>query len=166
MNGAACIELRLLAQENIAKNDQAHVEEKNGSIVRRTIGYERYEGQDSCRILNGLYRLLRLYTNFFQPCMKLCLKERNGSRVYKKYEPAVTPYERVLKSTLIREHVKTSLTEQYQKLDPYFLINSIHKLQGELLATAVKGNLPPLQALAMGITETQINSKKITPDFQ
>jgi hypothetical protein len=148
------------------KNDQAHVEEKNGSIVRRMIGYERYEGEGSCRILNKLYSLLRLYTNFFQPCMKLCLKERNGARVYKKYEQALTPYERVLKSNLIREPVKNSLTRQYENLDPLFLINSIHKLKGQLFTTAVRGSLPPLRAMAMGLIETKINSEKSTCNLQ
>ena len=74
------------------KNDHAHVEEKNGSIVRRFIGYERYEGQHSWSILYSLYRLLRLYINFFQPCMKLISKERDGARVCKKYDRALTPY--------------------------------------------------------------------------
>lgn len=148
------------------KNDQAHVEEKNGSIVRRMIGYERYEGEGSCRILNKLYSLLRLYTNFFQPCMKLCLKERNGARVYKKYEQALTPYERVLKSSLIPEPIKNSLTQQYQNLDPLSLINSIHKLKGQLFATAVRGSLPPLQAMAMGLIETKINPEKSALNLQ
>lgn len=148
------------------KNDQAHVEEKNGSIVRRMIGYERYEGEGSCRILNKLYGLLRLYTNFFQPCMKLCLKERDGARVYKKYEQALTPYERVLKSNLIPEHIKNSLKQQYQKLDPLFLIKSIQKLQGQLFTTAVRGSLPALQAMAMGLIEQKINPEKPALNLQ
>jgi len=53
------------------RNDQAYVEEKNGSVVRRLIGYDRYEGVEAWRALMQLYEVLRLYLNFFQPLMKL-----------------------------------------------------------------------------------------------
>ncbi len=78
------------------KNDQCHVEQKNGSVVRRFIGYDRYEGVDPCRILNALYRQLRLYVNFFQPSFKLTEKKRQGSKVSKKYDIPQTPCQRVL----------------------------------------------------------------------
>jgi hypothetical protein len=68
------------------KNDQAHVEEKNGSIVRRLIGYERYEGLESGQLLQAIYRYARFYINFFQPSQKLTFKERSGARVYKRYD--------------------------------------------------------------------------------
>jgi hypothetical protein len=58
------------------KNDQAHVEEKNGSIVRRLIGYDRYEGVDAYNALSDLYATLRLYVNFFQPSLKLMSKKK------------------------------------------------------------------------------------------
>jgi IS30 family transposase len=65
------------------KNDQAHVEEKNGSIVRRVIGYDRFEGRVAWEALSELYRVIRVYINFFQPSLKLLSKERNGARVSK-----------------------------------------------------------------------------------
>jgi hypothetical protein len=65
------------------KNDQAHVEEKNGSIVRRLVGYERYEGSASRDLLAKLYSIARLYVNHFQPCLMLISKERVGARVRK-----------------------------------------------------------------------------------
>ena len=147
------------------KNDQAHVEEKNGSIVRRFIGYERYEGDQSWRILHSLYRLLRLYVNFFQPCMKLISKERDGARVYKKYDRALTPYQRVLKSDFIPGHIKTSLREKFESLDPLFLLRSIQKLQDQLQATAVKNNLSELRTLAIKPVETQTDAENLAPDF-
>lgn len=61
------------------KNDQCHVEQKNGSIVRRMVGYDRYEGSEACRQLAALYGVLRLYNNFFQPSMKLIFKERRAA---------------------------------------------------------------------------------------
>ncbi len=82
------------------KNDQAYVEEKNGSVVRRMIGYDRYEGRKAWDTLCKLYRQLRLYVNFFQPSLKLLEKHRKGAKVTRHYEPARTPYQRVLDTTL------------------------------------------------------------------
>ena len=80
------------------KNDQCFVEQKNGSIVRQLVGYDRYEGPLAYRQLVELYRVVRLYVNLFQPSMKLTLKRREGSKVSKRYDIAQTPYQRLLKS--------------------------------------------------------------------
>jgi hypothetical protein len=66
--------------------------------VRRAVGYQRYEGDAHLAILNRLYPLLRLYTNFFQPSMKLTKKSRQGSKVTKTYDKPQTPYQRLLSS--------------------------------------------------------------------
>jgi len=113
------------------KNDQAFVEEKNGSVVRRLIGYDRFEGQEAWRTLMALYRVLRLYVNFFQPSLKLLSKKRYGARVTKKYDEAKTPFQRVLVSDLT-EHVKDRLTQQYQILDSIALLSEIETLQNQL----------------------------------
>ena len=68
-------EITFTRSREYKKNDQAHVEEKNGSIVRRLIGYERYEGLTSCSLLSEVYKVARLYINFFQPSLKLKSKE-------------------------------------------------------------------------------------------
>src|SRR5215212_929413 len=78
------------------KNDNCFVEQKNYSVVRRAVGYARYDTEAQLHLLNELYATLRLYTNFFQPTMKLKSKERVGSKVIKRYERAQTPYQRVL----------------------------------------------------------------------
>ena len=83
------------------KNDNCFVEQKNYSIVRRAVGYARYDTDEQCQLLNELYSHLRLYTNFFLPTMKLKSKERVGSRVKKQYDQALTPYQRVLQSKLV-----------------------------------------------------------------
>lgn len=70
------------------KNDQAHVEQKNGNVIRRTVGYGRFEGVDSWNRLMDLYRILRLYINFFQPSCKLLKKVRTGSKLSKQYDKA------------------------------------------------------------------------------
>ena len=111
------------------KNDQAHVEEKNGSIVRRMIGYDRYEGARAYTALAAVYEKLRLYVNFFQPSMKLVSKERVGAKVRKKYDKAQTPYQRVLTSSTVDAESKEALREQMLKLDPVLLFKQIEGLQ-------------------------------------
>jgi hypothetical protein len=77
------------------KNDSAYVEQKNWSVVRRLVGYDRYSSKEALAQLNRLYQLVRLYTNFFQPVMQLQRKSRHGARVHKVYDRARTPYQRV-----------------------------------------------------------------------
>lgn len=111
------------------KNDQAHVEQKNWSIVRQVIGYDRYEGEVACEALAALYEVVRLYTNFFQPSMKLLSKERLGSKVKKTYEEAKTPYQRVLASPQVSEEVKDALRKLYLTLNPVVLLRQIEQCQ-------------------------------------
>jgi hypothetical protein len=120
------------------KNDQAHVEEKNGSIVRRVIGYDRFEGIDAYNALSELYAILRLYINFFQPSLKLISKKRDGAKVTKKYDKAKTPYQRLLTSTSVPESVKTKLRIQYETLDPVLLLKNLQKLQNNFWKHAWK----------------------------
>ena len=68
------------------KNDQAQVEQKNWSIVRQVVGDDCFEGQRACEALVALDEVVRLYTNFFQPWIKLQRKERLGSIVKKSYD--------------------------------------------------------------------------------
>ena len=111
------------------KNDQAHVEQKNWSIVRQAVGYDRYEGEVACEALAALYEVVRLYTNFFQPSMKLLSKERLGSKVKKTYDEAKTPYQRVLASPQVSEEVKDALRKLYLTLNPVALLRQIEKCQ-------------------------------------
>ncbi len=84
------------------KNDQAHVEEKNGSLVRHIIGYERYEGAPATDQMNRIYALLHGYFNHILPSFKLIGKERIGSRVRKHDGPTLTPYHRALDAGVLR----------------------------------------------------------------
>lgn len=111
------------------KNDQAHVEQKNWSIVRQAVGYDRYEGEVAYEALAALYVVVRLYTNFFQPSMKLLSKERLGSKVKKTYDDAKTPYQRVLASPQVSEEVKDALRKQYLTLNPVALLRQIQQCQ-------------------------------------
>lgn len=123
------------------KNDQAHLEEKNGSIVRRLIGHDRYEGEESWKILTWLYRVARLYVNYFQPSLKLSSKERDGGNVKRIYEQAATPFQRLMGSTAISEETKRKQQKRFESLDPVMLLGELEKLQSRFWSTAV-----PVQA--------------------
>jgi hypothetical protein len=114
------------------KNDQCFVEQKNGAIIRRFVGYDRFTGILPCRALQALYQPLRLYVNFFQPSVKLISKTREGSKVYRKYDQAQTPYQRILAEDSISAATKLKLTEQFQSLDPLELKHRIDTAQEQL----------------------------------
>jgi hypothetical protein len=114
------------------KNDQAHVEQKNGNVIRRVVGFDRFDGEEAGQAMLRLYQILRLYVNFFQPSVKLTAKTRSGSRVAKTYDRAQTPYQRVMSSLHVPAHAKEKLREQYETLDPLFLFGEIGKRQSQL----------------------------------
>lgn len=120
------------------KNDQAHVEEKNGSIIRRIIGYDRYEGELAKIKLTELYSVLRLYVNYFQPSLKLKSKMRDGSQVSKRYDPAKTPAQRLLINSELSHELKNGIESQYKILDPVALLQKIESLQSEFWSLAWK----------------------------
>ena len=108
------------------KNDNCFVEQKNGAIVRRVIGRDRYSSKQSYETLNRIYYLLRLYVNFFQPAMKLVSKTRHGAKVHRVYDTALTPYQRVLKSGVIEEVSKVQINSIYAHLNPVRLLKQIN----------------------------------------
>lgn len=99
------------------KNDNPYVEQKNWSVVRRLVGYDRYDTQRQVDQLNWVYRVYRLYVNFFLPVMKLKEKVRIGSRIKKIYDAPQTPYARVLASPDVAEADKATLRAIYAQLD-------------------------------------------------
>ncbi|MGH9765398.1 MAG: DDE-type integrase/transposase/recombinase, partial [Blastocatellia bacterium] len=117
------------------KNDNCFVEERNNSIVRRAVGYQRYDTDDQLKTLNELYSLLRLYTNYFQPVMKLIKKERVGSKVKKVYDKPQTPYHRVLASADVSDLQKRKIRNEYTGLNPAQLKREISRLQEKLAAS-------------------------------
>ena len=98
------------------KNDNPYVEEKNDSVVRNWVGYGRFDTQPQVDTLNELYELLRLYTNFFLPVMKLKKKLRIGSKIKKIHDKAATPYKRILRAKDVSKEVKIKLRDQYKTL--------------------------------------------------
>lgn len=145
--------LRYAKQERITftrgrpwkKNDGCFVEQKNYSVVRRAVGYARYEGDAQLRLLNELYAELRLYTNFFQPVMKLIGKERTGAKVKKTYDRPRTPYQRLLDSRALSARAKQQLHTQYADLNLAELKRRIVRLQTRLLKLGLRARPPSAQ---------------------
>lgn len=136
-------------------NDQAHVEERNGSVVRRLVGYERLEGLEAYSALRELYAHARLYINFFQPSAKLIVKHRSGAKVYRRYDIAKTPFQRILASNCINEESKEMLQRQYEQLDPVLLLGSIRELQNRLSSLSSSSVAPPQKRIANQRRHTQ-----------
>jgi len=100
------------------KNDSCYVEQKNGNVVRRLIGHQRYTTKPALECLGRIYDIVRLYINFFQPTMKLVSKTRFGSKVHKVYDTAQTPYQRLLRSGILSKTKKSELAATYDGLNP------------------------------------------------
>jgi hypothetical protein len=118
------------------KNDQAWVEQKNGAVVRRIVGYRRYVGLEAAAALGRLYMSVRLYVNFFQPSFKLASKARDGARVTKRYHPPATPYQRLLADPRTSETIRAHLSALQATLDPVRLLSEIRVAQKQLVEIA------------------------------
>lgn len=121
------------------KNDQAWVEQKNGAIVRRLVGYGRLSGAAATKALQQLYASSRLYINFFQPSFKLKSKTRDGARVHKIYFTPATPCDRLLAHSSVGDETKEKLMAQFLNLDPVRLLQEIRQAQQTLSDIAAHG---------------------------
>jgi hypothetical protein len=117
------------------KNDNAFVEEKNWSVVRRLVGYGRYDTAKQIAQMNALYKVYRLYFNHFLPVTKLIKTEHHGSRVKKIYDAPKTPYQRVLDAPEVSDEVKAKLRREHAKLDVVQLKRQLDQLLAELKPT-------------------------------
>ncbi len=114
------------------KNDGCYVEQKNWSVVRRNVGYARFDTSEELGVLGDLYETLRLHTNFFMPSTKLVSKTRDGAKVIKHYDRPMTPYARVLASDRVTDAAKKRLTKRYDTLNPVALKREIATSQRRL----------------------------------
>ncbi|MFL4990702.1 MAG: transposase family protein [Microvirga sp.] len=126
------------------KNDQAWIEQKNGAVVRKLLGYRRLEGLAAARAMTRLYAASRLFVNFFQPSFKLAAKQRDGAKVTKRYHPPQTPCERLLQTESTPMAVRSKLGEIAAELDPLKLLEEMRAVQAYLAALA-DGETPPLE---------------------
>ncbi|MER8760491.1 transposase [Mesorhizobium sp. M0976] len=123
------------------KNDQAWIEQKNGAVIRKLLGYRRFEGLAAARAITRLYGASRLFVNF-QHSFKLAAKRRDGAKVAKRYHPPQTPCDRLLQAESIPMAAKTKLTEIATGLDPLKLLEEMRAVQAHL-AALTNGEIPP-----------------------
>jgi hypothetical protein len=124
------------------KNDQAWIEQKNGAVVRKLLGYRRFAGIAAAQAITRLYGASRLFVNFFQPSFKLAAKHREGASVSKRYHPPQTPCERLLRAESMPQPAKLKLREIADILDPLKLLEEMRAMQAHLI-TLADGETPP-----------------------
>ena len=128
--------IRMSRSRPYQKNDNAWVEQKNWTHVRKMVGYRRYDTLRQMALLNQIYELARLYQNFFQPVIKLASKTRVRGKIHRVYDQPRTPYERLLESGQISRKATRELRATYESLNPAELHRQLQKLRRELFALA------------------------------
>jgi hypothetical protein len=137
------------------KDDNAHVEQKNWTHVRKLLGWERYDTLEALNRINSLYEQLRVFQNLFQPSMKLRSKVRKGSRVMRHYDQPCTPLQRVLKSQKKTLPQIQGLKSLLQNTDPFELSVRIDQQLDSLY---------PLAAQRKGATREKTPIRELRPN--
>ena len=119
-------------------NDQACIEQKNGSVVRRFVGHDRYSGQVAGQTMAYLYEAPRLYVNFLQPSFKLIDKTRDGSTTVKRYSHPTTPCDRLIQHDTTGVEMTAALQTYRAELDPVIMLHSIREAQSALMAATTQ----------------------------
>ena len=119
------------------KNDNCYVEQKNDSVVRRIVGYYRFEGEEARAVMAELYETYNLLVNYFFPSMKILKKERVDSKITKKYDEAKTPFTRLMECETLPEETKLKLRQRKYSLDLETLLNKTQELQATLIALSI-----------------------------
>ena len=115
---------------------KAWIEQKNGAVVRRFVGYDRYSGPIAGQTMAHLYGAMRRYVNHFQPSFKLLEKTRDGATVVKRYSPPATPCDRLMQHDTVNEETKEALRQRRAMLDPVALLHTIREAQSALMAVS------------------------------
>ena len=147
------------------KDDNAHVEQKNWTHVRKLLGWNRYDSVKALTMINQLYQQLRIFQNLFQPSMKLSTKTRKGSRVIRRYDQPCTPWERVLKAKAKTLPQIQALKSTLGNTDPFDLsrridqqLDSLYSFAGQRNGASVEKT--PLKQLR---PNAALNNHKILP---
>lgn len=125
-------QIRMSRSRPYKKNDNAWVEQKNWTHVRKVVGYRRMDNGAELEVLRELYGKLCLYKNYFQPTMKLKEKIREGGKIRRKYEEPRTPYQRMMESAQIKASAKKKLKQQYESMNVAELHRQVEKLRNRL----------------------------------
>jgi hypothetical protein len=140
------------------KNDSAHVEQKNGAIVRQLVGYDRFASKAAYAQLVRVYHLARLHVNFFQPVEKLVSKRRAGARTRRVYDRAQTPYQRLCATGALTTSQRHDLDALYHDLHPLQLRRDLEAALDRLWTLAA-----PDPRRAQGDTTIATPSLKSSP---
>jgi hypothetical protein len=124
--------IRLSRSRPYKKNDNAWVEQKNWTHVRKVVGYRRFDTTRELRLLNEIYAVLRVYKNFCLPTIRLKSKERVAGRIKRKYDKPSTPYQRLMESNQVTEERKRELRRVYESVNPAALYRRITELREQL----------------------------------
>jgi len=119
--------LRLSRSRPYRKNDNRFVEQKNGTLVRAYVGYERLDSGGQCAALNALYDQLWVYYNLFQPVLHLMGKEVVDGKLRRKWDQAQTPYQRLLASRILSPEQEAKLASFYAGTNPRQLRKAIYQ---------------------------------------
>jgi hypothetical protein len=122
------------------KNDNCFVEQKNGDAVRKTMYYDRFEGQEMCDALEEVYRCLNPLLNYWYPTLRLIAKEKQASGRYKKIYEKVprTPCRRLLESSDLAEEYKAELRRRLALFNPVTLKREMDEARKRLLKLAAQ----------------------------
>ena len=128
------------------KDDNAHIEQKNWTHVRKLLGWDRYDSRAAVEAINAVYRQeLRLWMNLYLPSVKLIEKVRVGSKLRRVYSPAQTPFERVLASGRADARHLAGLKKLRSTLDPFELAQTIDRKLDKIYALANRRLSPKLE---------------------
>jgi len=117
------------------KNDSAYVEQKNWDVIRKMLGYSRFDTHQQLEIIIRIERLLAYYQNYFQPSQKLISKTRCGAKLTKKYDTAQTPAQRMIERTDTPRTTKQFLINNFKKINAAQLLRDINQLVKQLYDT-------------------------------
>jgi len=108
------------------KNDNRFVEQKNSTLVRSYVGYERLDNSAQCAALNALYDKLWTYNNLFQPVLHMVDKEVVDGKLHRKHDKAETPYQRLIASSVLSPKQQARLAALYTRTNPRELRMAIY----------------------------------------
>jgi hypothetical protein len=128
------------------KDDNAHLEQKNWTHLRRLVGYLRYDSPAALEAINDLYRNeLRLFQNLFLPSVKLERKVRVGSRLRRHYQAPLSPFQRVCASQAVHPDRVAELKHRRDTLDPFALSGTIQAKLEHIFQLSAEAARNPIQ---------------------
>jgi len=146
------------------KDDNAHIEQKNWTHVRKLMGYVRYDSEEALEAMNNLYQNeLRLFQNLFQPSVKLVKKVRVGSRVKRVYDAPQTPFQRVCESAQADPKKVAHFKKLQESLDPFLLSKTIEEKLDCIYKMAHHRSSPTNSSIS---EDKEHRNKKVDVKFQ